>query len=185
MASERFEELKDAVFVMLDDERLAREIAVDRLKHQVQAVLDRQTDTNELKRTLEKLAKRAEWLDQAWTHLDEALVTTQEEFERQLLQMRVKQSALESRIEQLEADAATTRNALRVAITGPRVFVVEEQPTAGFEVVTPSASSTASGCAPSDPTPAGAPVPVQSPAEGSGRAKYERVCEGDAVPDDR
>lgn len=102
------------------------ETALDRLKHQVQAVLDRQTDTNELKRTLEKVAGRVAALDRISDHFDEALVTTQEEFERQLLQLRTKQSALESRIEQLEADAATTRNALRIAITGPRVFVVEE-----------------------------------------------------------
>ena len=109
------------------------ETALDRIKHQVQAVLDRQTDANELKRTLEKVAGRVAALDRLSDHFDEALVTTQEEFERQVLQLRVKQSALESRIEQLEADVATTRNALRIAITGPRVFVVEEAATPSEE----------------------------------------------------
>lgn len=139
---------------------------IERLKHQVQAVLDRQTDTNELARkvdrlfgvlqaseraaakitdnlekTLERVATRVAMLDRLSDHFDEALVTTQEEFERQLLQTRVKQSALESRIEQLEADAATTRNALRVAISGPRVFVVEEKATPSEDSPQPPSDS--------------------------------------------
>lgn len=162
------------------------ETALDRLKHQVQAVLDRQTTlgtsniarieaeleivtrlatgTNKnviiLMDCVDVLQKASKSHERLLDHLDEALVTTQDEYEKQLLQLRTKQSALESRIEQLEADAATTRNALRVAITGPRVFVVEEAASS-----TPSASNTASGSSPSDSPRAAAPAPAQSPKE--------------------